>query len=443
MSWDFETDPAFQKKLGWADQCMSDEVERLDFVVDYAWNIHHPVSRKVVPRLQKIVRDEGLWAAHLGPPLGGTGLGQLNLALLNEVIGRSPHGPIVFGCQAPESGNAEILARYGTETQKQRYLEPRLAAESVSAFSMTEAAGGSDPTQFTTKAVRDGSEWVLTGEKWFTSHANYADFLIVLAVTDPDAAPHERMSTFVFPVNTPGVEIVRHVGTFGHSSLQGAHSYIRYNAVRLPSDALLGKRGRGFEVAQTRLGGGRIHHAMRTVAQVKRAFDMMCERALSRETKGGLLADKQLVQAMIAESWIQWQQFRLLVLRTAWRIDKYNDYSKVRSDIAAVKIMMPKVLHDVASRALQIHGSLGVSVEMPFGGMIMDSYVNGLADGATEVHQLNLARQLLKDYSGTDGLFPTGHLPARRQAALEKLADVLAEVEQEQALKEQPAHAPA
>jgi acyl-CoA dehydrogenase len=265
----------------------------------------------------------------------------------------------------------------------------------------------------------------------------------VLAVTDPDAAPHERMSMFVFPVNTPGVEIVRNVGVFGHSSLQGDHSYVRYNAVRLPSDALLGKRGRGFEVAQTRLGGGRIHHAMRTVAQVKRAFDMMCERALSRETKGGLLADKQLVQAMIAESWIQWQQFRLLVLRTAWRIDKYNDYSKVRSDIAAVKIMMPKVLHDIASRALQIHGSLGVSVEMPFGEMIMDSYVNGLADGPTEVHQMNLARQLLKDYSGTAGLFPKGHLPARRQAALEKFADVLAEVEQEQALKGATGHAPA
>src|SRR5258708_17513780 len=176
MSWDFETDPAFQKKLGWADQCMSDEVERLDFVVDYAWNIHHPVSRKVVPRLQKIVRDEGLWAAHLGPHLGGTGLGQLNLALLNEVIGRSPHGPIVFGSQAPDSGNAEILARYRTETQKQRDREPLLAAATVAAFSMTEPAGGSDPTQFTTKAVPDGSQWALTGEKSSTSHAKSAAF---------------------------------------------------------------------------------------------------------------------------------------------------------------------------------------------------------------------------------------------------------------------------
>jgi len=436
MAWDFETDPAFQKKLDWADRFMAEEVEPLDFVVDYAWNIRHPVSRKIVPGLQQIVRDEGMWAAHLGPHLGGTGLGQLNLALLNEVIGRSPHGPIVFGSQAPDSGNAEILARYGTDAQKRRYLEPLLAAQSVSAFSMTEPAGGSDPTQFTTQAVRDGSDWVLTGEKWFTSHAYYADFLIVLAVTDPDAAPHERMSTFVFPADTPGVEIVRNVGTFGHSAEHGAHSYIRYNTVRLPSDALLGERGHGFQVAQTRLGGGRIHHAMRTVAQVKRAFDMMCERALSRETKGSLLADKQLVQTMIAESWTQLQQFRLLVLQTAWRIDWFDDYSKVRADIAAVKTLMPKVLHDVASRALQIHGSLGTSVEMPFGAMIMESYQIGLADGPTEVHQLNLARQLLKDHSGTNGLFPTGHLPARRHAALEKFADVLAEVEEEQRLQE-------
>jgi acyl-CoA dehydrogenase len=178
-------------------------------------------------------------------------------------------------------------------------------------------------------------------------------------------------------------------------------------------------------VAQTRLGGGRIHHAMRTVGLVKRAFDMMCERALSRRTKGEVLARKQLVQEMIADSWIQLEQFRLLVLRTAWKIDKYNDYQRVRADISAVKAAMPAVLHDVASRALQIHGSLGVSNEMPFGSMVLESYHMGLADGATEVHKVTLARQVLADYKPTDDLFPTMHIPKLRAQAHERYDDVL------------------
>ena len=178
-------------------------------------------------------------------------------------------------------------------------------------------------------------------------------------------------------------------------------------------------------VAQTRLGGGRIHHAMRTVGLVRRAFDMMCERALSRVTKGEVLASKQLVQAMIADSWIQMEQFRLLVLRTAWKIDRYDDYLKVRADISAVKAAMPQVLHDVAARALQIHGSLGVSNEMPFAAMVLESFHMGLADGATEVHKTTLARQLLKGYSPTDDLFPTMHLPTLREAAHERYDDLL------------------
>ena len=212
---------------------------------------------------------------------------------------------------------------------------------------------------------------------------------------------------------------------YGHTD-GGTHSYIRYENVRIPADHILGERGQGFLVAQTRLGGGRIHHAMRTIGLVKRAFDMMCERALSRVTKGELLARKQLVQAMIADSWIEIEQFRLLVLRTAWRIDKYNDYQKVRADISAVKAAMPKVLHDVAARAVQIHGSLGVSDELPLAAWVLESFHMGLADGATEVHKVTLAAQLLKDYKGTDGLFPTAHLPRLRAAAEEKYADALA-----------------
>jgi acyl-CoA dehydrogenase len=296
----------------------------------------------------------------------------------------------------------------------------------VSAYSMTEPAGGSDPTGFVTRAELDGDEWVINGEKWFSSHANFASFLILLAVTDPEVERHRRLSMFVVPADTPGVEILRNVGVYGHPEDKGTHSYIRYTDVRIPADHLLGGRGDGFVVAQTRLGGGRIHHAMRTVGLVKQALDMMCERALSRTTQGETLARKQLVQAMIADSWIQLEQFRLLVLRTAWRIDEYDDYERVRGDISAVKAAMPKVLHDVASRAVQIHGSLGVSHEMPFASMVLESFHMGLADGATEVHQIALARQLLKDHRPADGLFPTGHLLARREAARERFADVLA-----------------
>jgi acyl-CoA dehydrogenase len=429
MSWEFETDPEYQRELDWVEDFVTNEVEPLEHVIRHAWDMSDPVRQKLIPPLQQEVRERGLWACHLGPHLGGPGYGQVKLALLNEILGRTHAGPIVFGCQAPDSGNAEILAHYGTDDLKKRYLEPLLENEIVSAFSMTEPQGGSDPTQFVTHAELDGDEWVINGEKWFSSHARFASFLIVLAVTEPDAPAHKRMSMFVVPADTPGVEILRNVGVYGHDEAEGTHAYVRYTDVRVPADHILGGRGEGFTVAQTRLGGGRIHHAMRTVGLVKRAFDMMCERALSRVTKGELLGSKQLVQAMIADSWIQIEQFRLLVLRTAWRIDRYNDYRKVRADISAVKAAMPQVLHDVAARALQVHGSLGVSHEMPFAAMVLESFHMGFADGPTEVHKLALARQVLKDHRPSDGLFPTGHIPRLRALARERYADALAELD--------------
>jgi acyl-CoA dehydrogenase len=188
---------------------------------------------------------------------------------------------------------------------------------------------------------------------------------------------------------------------------------------------MLGERGGGFVVAQTRLGGGRIHHAMRTIGQVKKSFDMMCERVLSRETQGSLLADKQMVQEKIADSWVEIEQFRLLVLQTAWKIDKYKDYMKVRKDISAVKFLMPKIFHDVAARALHLHGSLGVTPDMPFAEQVIESFHMGLADGPTEVHKVTVARQVLRDYHGTNQLFPTGYIPAQREAAIAKLGDLI------------------
>ncbi len=427
--WDFETDPEYQVELDWVDTFVRNEIEPVDKVIKHAYDLKDPLRQKLIPPLQAQVRDRGLWACHLGPHLGGQGYGQVKLALMNEILGRSHSASIVFGCQAPDSGNGEILAHYGTSMLKEQYLAPLLRNEIVSAFSMTEPQGGADPTQFITTAVRDGDSWVINGEKWFTSHANFASFLIVLAVTEPDAPAHKRMSMFVVPIGTPGIEIIRKVGVYGHPEEDGTHPYVRYTDVRIPADHILGERGQGFLVAQTRLGGGRIHHAMRTVGLVKEAFGMICERALSRTTKGELLGRKQLVQAMIADSWIQIEQFRLLVLRTAWRIDKYNDYQRVRADISAVKAAMPQVLHDVASRGLQIHGSLGISHEMPFAAWVMESFHMGLADGPTEVHKVTLATQILKDHKATDGLFPTRHIPRLRAEAAAKFADVIAEIE--------------
>jgi acyl-CoA dehydrogenase len=424
MAWDFETDPEFQQELDWMDVFVREEVEPLDHLLENPYDIHNPRNQKIVPRLQAEVKKRGLWGCHLGPELGGKGYGQLKLALMNEILGRARFAPIVFGCQAPDSGNAEILAHYGTPEHKEKYLKPLLDGKMVSCFSMTEPHAGADPKMFRCKAELDGDFWVINGEKWFSSNARFASFLIVMTVTDPDAPPYQRMSMFIVDRDTPGINIIRNVG-LGTEHTEGDHAYIRYEDVRVPRANMLGKRGQAFEVAQTRLGGGRIHHAMRTIGQVKKAFDMMCERVLSRETQGEVLANKQMVQEQIADSWIEMEQFRLFVLRTAWRIDKYKDYRKVRKDIAAVKALMPQVYHDIVYRALRLHGSLGISNEMPFSSQMVESFVMGLADGPTEVHKVTVARQVLRDYRSVESLFPTGHLPTLREKAIQKYGKLL------------------
>jgi acyl-CoA dehydrogenase len=425
MSWDFSTDPEFQAKLDWADRFVRDEVEPLDLVLPgRRFEVPSPRVRSVIDPLKQRVRDEGLWAAHLGPELGGKGFGQLKLALLNEILGRSEWAPVIFGTMAPDTGNAEILAHYGTEAQKARYLQPLLDGELFSCFSMTEPHGGSDPTQFVTRGVRDGDGWVLNGEKFFSSNAKTAAFLIVMAVTDPDVPAYQGMSMFLVPTDTPGVNILRNVGHSGTPMNSGIHGWIRYEDVRLPGDSLLGGPGQAFTIAQTRLGGGRIHHAMRTIARCTQAMDMMCERVLSRTTKGTVLAEKQLVQAAIADSWIQIQQFRLMVLHTAWLIDQ-NTTAGTRREVAACKVLCEQVLHDVAWRAMHIHGALGITNEMPLMPMIEEAAVMGLADGPTEVHKVTVARQVLRDHTPNDGPFPSMWLPPRIAAARDRYADLL------------------
>jgi acyl-CoA dehydrogenase len=259
MSWSFETEPEFQRELDWVDAFVTDEIEPLDFIIGHPNDFSDPNRRKLIPPLQAEVKKRGLWACHLGPELGGQGYGQVKLALMTEILGRAKCAPTVFGCQAPDSGNAEILAHYGTTAQKAKYLQPLLNSEICSCYSMTEPQGGADPKVFTCLAEADGDNWVINGEKWFSSNARYASFLIVMAVTDPDAPAYQRMSMFIVPSDTPGVEIIRNVAV-GYER-EGAHAYMRYNNVRIPRDHMLGEPGQGFIVAQTRLGGGRIHHA--------------------------------------------------------------------------------------------------------------------------------------------------------------------------------------
>lgn len=423
MTWDFQTDPDFQQKLDWAATFVREEVEPLQYVLDSAYDVANPLFQRLVRPLQAEVRRQKLWACHLEPELGGEGYGQVKLALLNEILGRARFAPVVFGAQAPDSGNAEILARFGTPEQKERFLKPLLANEIVSAFSMTEPQGGSDPTQFRTRAVLEGDDWVINGEKWFISSGPFAAFHIVMAVTDPEAKPVNRLSMLLVPADTPGIETLRVASIAGHRT--PSHSYFRYTNVRVPRASMLGEPGQGFAVAQTRLGGGRVHHAMRTLGEAQKAFDMVCERVISRQAQGGRLADKQMVQEKIADSWIEIEQFRLLLMRTAWRIDQYNDYLKVRRNIAAIKVQMPKLLHDIVSRALHLHGAYGISDEMPFLGMIANSYVMGLADGPTELHKVTVARQTLRDYTPSPDLFPDYSLPGMQKAADEKFRDVL------------------
>jgi len=427
MAWDFETDPQFQKKLDWIEEFMADEVEPISHLGMAVWG---SAGRETfIKPMQDKVRAQGLWACHLGPELGGQGFGQVKLALINEKLGRNALAPTIFGCQAPDTGNAEIIAHYGTPEQKEKWLKPLLNGEIRSAFSMSEPTGGSDPLTFKTHAElvpsKDGGdEWVINGEKWFSSGSRYAKVLVVYAVTDPDAKdPYRRTSIFLVPRDTPGVETIRNIGVGGEG--EGNHGYIRYNDVHVPRDALLGERGGAFIIAQTRLGGGRVHHAMRTVGACRHAFDLMCRRAVSRQTRDGRLADLQMVQEQIADSWIQLEQFRLLVMRTAWLIDKHKDYKLVRKDIAAIKVAMPKVYHDIAAAALHLHGALGVSNEMPFMGMVTGALVMGIADGPTEVHKVTVAKQVLKDYTPDNDLFPSYHLPKLREAAKDKYAGEL------------------
>lgn len=429
MGWSFETDPEFQASLEWVDTFTREEIEPLDLVFREPgdpWDPRSPAARAMAP-LKKIVKERGLWACHLEHDLGGQGYGQVNLGLMNEILGRSRFGPSVFGCQAPDSGNAEILAKFGTEEQKARFLQPLLDGEIASCYSMTEPQAGADPGEFLCTAKRDGDEWVINGEKWFASHARFAEFLLVMVVTDTEKPIHQGASIFLVEHDRPGLEIIRNsaVGPYCEQG-DGVHAYLRFDDCRVPDDHLLGREGQGFHVAQTRLGGGRVHHAMRSVGVLKKALDMMCERAVSRRTKGELLSAKQMTQEKVADAYTMIMQYRLHVLYTAWLIDKHKEYNReVRKEIAAIKAATPKVLYEVVHRAMHLHGSLGMSDETPLATMWANIPELGVVDGPTEVHKIAVAKAVLRDYEPHEALFPSYHTPSLKQAAMDKYGHYL------------------
>jgi acyl-CoA dehydrogenase len=426
MAWDFSTEPEFQEQLDWMAQFVREEIWPLETVFN---ELDQEQIDRVYAPLQERVKERGLWAAHLDPELGGQGFGQVKLGLMHEILGTSPFAPNAFGCQAPDSGNSEILALAGTEEQKDRWLHPLLAGDLKSAFSMTEPdTAGSDPTLLRTRAERDGDGWVINGHKWFSSNASIADFLIVMAVTDPEARAYQRASMFIVPADTPGVNILRDVATMEHPEESfgklGGHAEIRYEDVRVGPEALLGAEGAGFLIAQHRLGPGRIHHCMRWLGVSKRAFDMLCERATYRYAAGSVLAEKQTVQNWIADSAAQMQAARLMTLHAAWVMDTQGA-SAARKEISLIKFYGAQVLHDVIDRALQIHGSLGYSTDLPLEAMYRFARGARFYDGPDEVHRASVARQILRGYEAPADGVPTEHIPTRRDAARRKFAELL------------------
>jgi acyl-CoA dehydrogenase len=285
---------------------------------------------------------------------------------------------------------------------------------------------GSDPVQMSTTAVLEGDEWVINGHKWFTTNGMIADFLILMAVTDPDAPPYQRASMFLVPADTPGVTRLRNIPTMAgeHERFGYGHSEILYQGVRIPKASIIGRPGQGFEIAQMRLGPGRIHHCMRWLGQARRAFDMLCERALQREAFGGKLAKHQTVQNWIADSAAEMSAARLMTLHAAWMIDKYGAPA-ARKEIGLIKFYGAKVLHDVIDRAIQVHGSLGYSSDMPLEEMYRHARAARMYDGPDEVHRQSVSRSILKDYTAPEGYKPSEHIPTRREAARRKFASLL------------------
>ncbi|SER86507.1 acyl-CoA dehydrogenase family protein [Psychrobacillus sp. OK032] len=349
----------------------------------------------ILKPLQQKVKEQNLWAAHLPVHAGGLGLGAVFLGLLNEILGSSTIGPRVFGTAAPDTGNTEILLNAGTEEQRRKYLDPLVNDDIRSCFALTERdESGADPTEIKTSAIKEGNDWVINGEKWFISHAGMASFVIVMAVTNPDAAPHERSSMFIVDIDHPGLERVRDIAVMGDYS-EGGHWELKFNNCRVPADSMLGNPGEGFKLAQMRLGPGRITHAMRWLGVMNRSFDLMVNYALKRKSRGQSLSEYQTIQNFVADSAAEIASAKLLTLHAAWKLDQGED---ARKEISLIKFHGAKILNDVVSRAIQVHGSLGYSKDTPLEAFYREARAAHIYDGPDEVHRVVVAKRIFKEY---------------------------------------------
>ncbi len=352
-------------------------------------------ATRVAQDLKDQAKEAGLWALGHPTEIGGGGLPFMDFVYLNEVIGRSHWGQWAVGSLSMQ--DSIMLNLYASDAQRERFLKPLVAGEVYPSVGLTEPeVAGSDPILMQTTAELDGDEWVISGHKWFTSGANRAAFTTVFAITEPDAEKHNKFSSIIVPTDTPGYEIVRVVPTMGHTG--GNHCEVNYNEVRVPYENLLGNRGQGFQIAQKRLGPGRIFHCMRWLGQAERAFELMCERAKTRYAHGSLLAEKGDIQAMIAESAAEIQGARMMTLDAARAIDSG---SEARTEISLIKFWGARMLHNVIDRAIQVHGALGVTADTPLEFMYREARYARLYDGPDEVHRMVVARRLVRDpYDG-------------------------------------------
>jgi acyl-CoA dehydrogenase len=398
---DFTVPEEIQRLCDGVRRFMDDQIYPLEHTargwkLDAGGPAYHPLIRQVQRRAKAL----GYWAFHLPAEAGGAGIPFMYYVLVNEILGRSPLAPVCVGSQAPDSGNAEILWRHGSDEQKARWLRPLVDGEIRSCFSMTEPeVAGSDPKLLRTTAVRDGDHWVINGHKWFTSGAHGAAFAIVMAMTNPDDPnPYLRFSQIIVPTDTPGFRIERGIPVMGEDD--NHHAEVRYEDCRVPVTNLLGSQGMGFVIAQERLGPGRIHHCMRWLGMAQRAFEMMCRYATQREVFGSTLARKANIQDWVADSRAEIQAARLMTLHAAWKIDT-EGAGGAREEIALIKFFGARVLHAVVDRAIQVFGAAGVTEDHPLSMFYRQARLARIYDGPDEVHKMTVARRLLSRYAAT------------------------------------------
>ncbi len=354
----------------------------------------------ILLRLREKVKEVGLWGLALPLDMGGKGLSLMQFGKVSEILAKSPFGHFTFNSQAPDIGNMELLHKYASKEIKDKYLNPLAKGEIRSCFSMTEPEfAGSNPTRMGTTAIKDGDNYIINGHKWFTSSADGATFAVVMAVTDADAAPHNRASQILVPLDNPGYEFVRNIPIMGHAGDSWAsHAEVRYNNVVVPRSNLIGKEGEGFLLAQERLGPGRIHHCMRFIGIAERSFELMCEYATKRElAEGKYLADMQSIQHFIAESRVEIDAARLLVLDTADKIDQFGSKA-ARNQISGIKFYTANMMLRVIDRAIQTHGGLGMTNDVVLSFWYAHERAARIYDGADEVHKSSLAKSILKEY---------------------------------------------